>query len=340
MLGWIAKGGRALWKRAGNTRADDIAKGASETANKIKDAPLRATVAAGNVLAGRKGRRKIMVERALGRAFSESLKERAGKRIGVTTSQARNPDKLVRKAIVGGCDALVIGADKLGAAKKARSRSTLMLCAMEGTRRGGKRQAGEDAAQALEALTKGRAGADVGVFRGQGTWMETPGPRASLPDWLQTLEPIAKWAAGLGGALSWIGLGKDGPQGSSLGTFGTAGSDPMDLIGQGTEPGAASAASDLQASETPKPKTQATRAPELQAALKATGAERAEVEDALAALPPSQNATAEAAAVGMNAKSSQPVQRGQAPLGSGDGSALRQAPTQRRAKRKATQSER
>ena len=87
MLGWIAKGGRTLWKRAGNTRADDIAKGASQTANKIKDAPLRATVAAGNVLAGRKGKRKIMVERALGRAFSESLKERAGKRIGVTTGK-------------------------------------------------------------------------------------------------------------------------------------------------------------------------------------------------------------------------------------------------------------
>ena len=340
MLGWIAKGGRALWNRAGNTRADDIAKGASEAANKIKDATLRATVAAGNVLVRRRARRKIMVEQALGRAFSESLKEKAGKGIAVTTSQARYPDKLVRKAIAGGCNALVIGAEKLGAAKKARGRSTLMLCAMEGTRRGGKRQAGEDAAQALEALTKGRAGADVGVFRGQGTWMETPGPRASLPDWLQTLEPIAKWAAGLGGALAWVGLGKDGPQGSTPRTLGTGASEPMDLIGQGTEPGAASAASDLQASDTPKPKTQATRAPELQAALKATRAERAEVEDALAALPPSHNATAEAAAIGMSAKSWQPAQRGQAPLGRSDGSAPRQAPMQRSAKRKATQSER
>ena len=76
----------------------------------------------------------------------------------------------------------------------------------------------------------------------------------------------------------------------------------MDLIGQGTEPRAASAASDLQTSETPKPKTQATGAPELQAAHAATRAERAEVENALAARAPSQNATAEAAAVGMSAK--------------------------------------
>lgn len=207
MLRWIAKSGKALWSRLSEPRANDVAANAGKASDKIKDAPLRATVAAENALARRKTTRRIMVERSLGEEFARALKERTGKGVAVTTTQARNPAKLVRKAIAERCDALVIDADRLKSTKKARGRASLTVCAIEGTRRGGERQAGEDAGQTLEALTRGRPGADVGVFRGQGTWMETPGPRANLPDWLETIGPLARWAAGLGGVLGWVGLG-------------------------------------------------------------------------------------------------------------------------------------
>ena len=345
MVGWIVRGGRALWHRLGGARADEIAKEATGAAERVKDAPLRATVAAGNVLAHRRTPRKIMVDRSLGRELTEAVKEAGGRKLTVRTSQARNTEKLVRKAIAEGCDALIVDGDALEAASKSRGGSRLTLCGIGGTRRGGRQQAAKDAAQAVAALTKGRPGADVGVFRGQGTWMETPGPRASLPDWLQTVESIAKWTAGLGGALAWIGLGKEEPEGSAPGGLDAGASERGS--GQGVEPDSAARAGkgttgEVRTQVTRDASTHAATQGELEAELAAVQARQAQLREALAAPRAAQDAAAAAttAAVGMGTRDVRARRSARAMSATTGEKAPRRNPEQRGGRRKAPGRER
>ena len=323
MLRWIIKGAKTLSETTKGARADDIVSGVGKASQTVKEAPLRATVAAGNMLASSKAKRQIMVERALGRTFSEAIEDRAGDRIAVTTADARTAGKLVSKALDKGCDALVISAEKLGAAKNAKDGAKLTLCAIEGKRQSGKRQAAQDAAQTLEALTKGRTGADVGVFRGQNTWMETPGPRASLADWLQTVAPYARVTTGLGGALAWVGLGRDNPEGTPTGGMNTSASEGMNPAGASVEPQETGITSDLQAAE-PSSEVTMDRSPgttadgkkvsELREKIAKILTEKAEVETELAALRSAAKDTAGASAIGMSLVKQSEPRRGQRAL--------------------------
>lgn len=319
MLGWAVKAGKATWKwlRDASATTEAGTKGAKRAAEKIVDAQLRATVAAENALARTNKTRTVMVDDRLGRGLAQTLRERGGERFRIRRGTARSPGKLVDRAGAEGCEALVIDGSRLGTARRARGRGDLILCAVAGRPATAKEQALQDADEILDGIAKAKPGTDIAHFMGQGPSIAVPARQWSLPEWAKALEPlantVAKWTAGLGGALAAVGLGKDDLETSYPGGFTAGSSEGVQQLGHGAEPHAAGAGSEGRAGEagrlnekdakgtTHDASIRGSEAPDLEARLEATRAQRYEIEEAIAARQPTEGPTEMAAAIGLSA---------------------------------------
>ena len=356
MIRWLVKGAKALGKPPG--RDDAHTKGAKKAtraiAKKVRDAPLRATVAAENALAESMRPRNIMVHETIGRKVHDALKRRAGSKVAIRMSGIRNPRKLVDRALNEGCDALIIRADDLKVARKARGRTRITLCAIGDQARRGKRNTAEDAAEILKGIAKAKPGTDVAHFMGQGPSIAISGKQWSLPDWAKALEPLAntlaKWTTGLGSALAAVGLGKDDLEAGYPGGFTGSSSEPMQQIGDGAEPVATRTTNNREANQEARPGEEHAidRSPNTTAGAKnwaewytepaAIEGERAEVKAKLAALKPTAKDAAAAGTIGMSI-TTPPKSMGRHSVLSGDRPSTR-APKQPPRKRKQPERER
>jgi len=127
-----------------------------------------------DILGWRRKKRAILFHTALGIELEHALKEAASNKFEIRVSGAQSLDKLVEKALIEGCNAVVIRGDDLKTAKEARGEAKLEVCAVSGPLTVGKRAAREDAKLILEAIAKSK-GRDTGVLRAQDWWGEVMG---------------------------------------------------------------------------------------------------------------------------------------------------------------------
>ena len=230
------------------------------------------------------------------------------------------------------------------------------MCAVGGQPRSGKREAAQDAKEILKGTEKAKPGTDVAHFMGQGPSIAIPSRQWNLPEWAKALEPlantIAKWTAGLGGALTTVGIEKDNLEAAYPGGLSGESFEQTQQIEKSTKPQGAGTAGEMRARETSRPNeadttgtthdasASATPMAELHARRAAVRIERAELQEMLTALGPAESQAATAAAIGMSAVGTQSPRHGRPPLAAADQPPPARAPKRHSPKRRSPERER